>query len=60
MTKMLVAGNTVAVIGYSYVRGGTELGLFNIDEAGQLSSATAQPTICALVTTTRRAITPVG
>jgi len=37
MTKMLVAGNTVAVIGYSYVRGGTELGLFNIDEAGQLS-----------------------
>lgn len=35
--EMLVAGNTVAVIGYSYARGGTELGLFNIDDAGQLS-----------------------
>ena len=35
--EMMVAGNTVAVIGYSYGRGGTELGLFNIDEAGQLS-----------------------
>lgn len=35
--EMMVSGNTVAVIGYSYARGGTELGLFNIDEAGQLS-----------------------
>lgn len=35
--EMLVAGNTVVVIGYSYARGGTELGLFNIDDAGQLS-----------------------
>jgi len=35
--EMMVAGNTVAVIGYSYGRGGTELGLFNIDEAGKLS-----------------------
>lgn len=35
--EMMVAGNTVAVIGYSYARGGTELGLFNIDDAGQLS-----------------------
>jgi hypothetical protein len=35
--EMVVAGNTVAVIGYSYARGGTELGLFNIDEAGKLS-----------------------
>lgn len=35
--EMMVAGNTVAVIGYSYERGGTELGLFNIDDAGKLS-----------------------
>jgi beta propeller domain-containing protein len=35
--EMLVSGDTVAVIGYSYQRGGTEVGLFNIDAAGQLS-----------------------
>ncbi|WP_397410435.1 beta-propeller domain-containing protein [Polaromonas sp.] len=35
--EMMVSGNTVAVIGYSYARGGTELGLFNIDDAGKLS-----------------------
>ncbi|MES2973676.1 MAG: beta-propeller domain-containing protein [Pseudomonadota bacterium] len=35
--EMLVSGNTVAVIGYSYARGGTELGLFNIDDKGGLS-----------------------
>jgi hypothetical protein len=35
--EMLVSGNTVAVIGYSYRRGGTEVGLFNIDAQGQLS-----------------------
>lgn len=34
--EMLVSGNTVAVIGYSYERGGTEIGLFNIDDAGNL------------------------
>jgi hypothetical protein len=34
---MLVSGNTVAVIGYSYRRGGTEVGLFNIDAQGQLT-----------------------
>jgi hypothetical protein len=34
--EMLVSGNTVVVIGYSYERGGTEVGLFNIDN-GQLS-----------------------
>ena len=28
---------TVAVIGYSYERGGTEVGLFNINDAGQIS-----------------------
>jgi hypothetical protein len=35
--EMLVSGNTIAVIGYSYQRGGTEIGLFNIDERGRLS-----------------------
>lgn len=34
--EMIVSGNTIAVIGYSYDRGGTEIGLFNIDEAGKL------------------------
>ncbi|MDX6498617.1 MAG: hypothetical protein QOG23_1877 [Blastocatellia bacterium] len=35
--EMLVSADTVAVIGYSYERGGTEVGLFNIDGAGSLS-----------------------
>ena len=35
--EMLVSGDTVAVIGYSYERGGTEIGLFNISDTGQLS-----------------------
>jgi Beta propeller domain len=35
--EMLVSGDTVVVIGYSYERGGTEIGLFNIAAAGQLS-----------------------
>jgi hypothetical protein len=34
--EMLVADDTIAVIGYSYERGGTEIGLFNIDGAGRL------------------------
>lgn len=34
--EMLVSSDTIAVIGYSYERGGTEIGLFNIDSAGQL------------------------
>jgi hypothetical protein len=34
--EMLVSGNTVAVIGYSYSRGGTEVNLFDIDELGGL------------------------
>ncbi len=34
--EMLISGDTIAVIGYSYERGGTEIGLFNIDSAGQL------------------------
>src|SRR5262245_48493755 len=35
--EMLVSQDTIAVIGYSYERGGTEIGLFNIDAAGKLS-----------------------
>jgi Beta propeller domain len=35
--EMLVSDNTVVVIGYSYERGGTEVGLFEIRDAGQLS-----------------------
>ena len=33
--EMLVSGNTVVVIGYSYQRGGTEVGLFDITSEGQ-------------------------
>ena len=35
--EMLVSGNTVVVIGYSYGRGGTEVGLFDITADGKLS-----------------------
>jgi len=35
--EMLVSDDTVVVIGYSYERGGTEVGLFNIDRTGNLS-----------------------
>jgi hypothetical protein len=35
--EMLVTGDTIAVIGYSYSRGGTEVNLFQIDSAGNLS-----------------------
>ncbi|HKY43086.1 MAG TPA: beta-propeller domain-containing protein [Pyrinomonadaceae bacterium] len=35
--EMLVSGNTVVVLGYSYERGGTEVGLFDINNDGQLS-----------------------
>ncbi len=34
--EMLVSEDMVAVIGYSYERGGTEVGLFRIDRAGNL------------------------
>lgn len=34
--EMLVSGNTVVVVGYSYGRGGTEINLFDIDEVGGL------------------------
>src|SRR6185503_8276764 len=35
--EMLVSANTVVVIGYSYQRGGTEVGLFDITDDGKLS-----------------------
>jgi hypothetical protein len=35
--EMLVSDDTIAVIGYSYERGGTEVGLFQIDQEGKLS-----------------------
>jgi Beta propeller domain len=35
--EMLITGNTIAVIGYSYARGGTEVGLFEISGAGRLA-----------------------
>ena len=35
--EMLVSEDTIVVIGYSYQRGGTEVGLFNIDRGGNLS-----------------------
>lgn len=35
--EMLVSEETIAVIGYSYQRGGTEVGLFSIDPAGKLT-----------------------
>ncbi|APV51877.1 hypothetical protein BWI17_20705 [Betaproteobacteria bacterium GR16-43] len=35
--EMLLHGDTVVVIGYSYQRGGTEVGLFDIDRAGRLA-----------------------
>ncbi|HYL54881.1 MAG TPA: beta-propeller domain-containing protein [Gemmatimonadales bacterium] len=34
--ELLVSGDRVVVIGYSYQRGGTELGIFDIDERGGL------------------------
>ena len=35
--EMLMWGNTIAVIGYSYARGGTEIGLFDLSPAGQIT-----------------------
>lgn len=35
--EMLISDDNIAVIGFSYERGGTEVGLFNIDAAGKLS-----------------------
>jgi hypothetical protein len=35
--ELLISGDTIAVIGYSYARGGTEIGLFRISPRGELS-----------------------
>jgi hypothetical protein len=35
--EMLVSEDTIVVIGYSYQRGGTEVGLFDINERGQIA-----------------------
>lgn len=35
--EMLISGNSIVVVGYNYQHSGTELGLFAIDAAGQLS-----------------------
>ena len=35
--EMLVSDETIVVIGYSYERGGTEIGLFQIDDAGHIA-----------------------
>ena len=35
--EMLIDGDTVVVIGYSYSRGGTEIGLFDVDADGKLA-----------------------
>jgi hypothetical protein len=35
--EMLISGDTVAVIGYSYGRGGTEINLFDLDRSGDLA-----------------------
>lgn len=35
--EMLISGSTVLVIGYSYARGGTEIGLFELGQDGSLS-----------------------
>lgn len=34
--EMLIADGRIVVIGYSYARGGTEVGLFDIDRAGRI------------------------
>lgn len=35
--EMLISGNTIAVIGYSYGRGGTEVNLFDLDDACRIA-----------------------
>jgi hypothetical protein len=35
--ELLISGDTIIVIGYSYERGGTEVGLFTIDAEGNLT-----------------------
>jgi hypothetical protein len=52
--EMLVSEDTVAVIGYSYERGGTEVGLFNIKTPA--ISAIDRPITCARTIIIHRAI----
>jgi hypothetical protein len=35
--EMLIHGDTIIVIGYSYARGGTEIGLFDVSRKGELT-----------------------
>ncbi|HSW07480.1 beta-propeller domain-containing protein [Aquabacterium sp.] len=35
--ELLISGNTVVVVGYSYARGGTEIGLFELGDGGALA-----------------------
>lgn len=35
--EMLISGNTLVVIGYSYARGGTEVGVFDLDSVGGIA-----------------------
>ena len=35
--EMLIADGRIVVIGYSYARGGTEIGLFDLDKAGHIA-----------------------
>jgi hypothetical protein len=35
--ELLISGNKIVVVGYSYERGGTEIGLFSIDSRGNLT-----------------------
>jgi hypothetical protein len=57
--ELLISGTTVVVVGYSYARGGTEIGLFELAADGT-PEPTGPPTTCAASTTTRHATTPAG
>ncbi|MEJ7758069.1 MAG: beta-propeller domain-containing protein [Gemmatimonadaceae bacterium] len=41
--ELILAGNKVVVVGFSYARGGTELGVFEIDDAGRLRYLSTYP-----------------
>ena len=50
--EMLISDNNIVVIGYSYERGGTEIGLFKIDSDGGLKYRST--IICVPTTIIRR------
>jgi hypothetical protein len=56
--EMLIADGTVVVIGYSYERGGTEIGLFDLGLMGNF--AIGPRTRCGATTITRTGITRVA